>query len=298
MPNTAPLSPTRFVSPAKVNLHLHITDKRDDGYHKLHSLAAFTDFGDTLILTPSNNKRTISVNGQFSDQLANLEQQDNLIEKALLLYEKRLGRPLNYTIALTKRIPTGGGLGGGSGNAAYTLRTIKDLIEDTITDLSDITSTLGSDITAFLYAPHSVIMEETGNKTSTITPYFPDTPILLVNGGQNCPTPEIYARMTPDDYARPVTFPLEFTTVDDMAYFLKFKTRNSMTRAALAFAPEIQQTLDALENQRNCQLARLSGSGSTCFGIFPTVSESVMAAEQIKTTHPDWWVVTTILRSK
>jgi len=296
MQNTTTPSPTRVTSPAKVNLHLHITGKRDDGYHNLQSLTAFTDFGDTLILTPSN-KRTIIINGPFAEQLRTLAEQDNLIEKALALYEKKIIRPLNYSVSLTKRIPAGGGLGGGSGNAAFALRTIKDLIEDT-TDLSEITSALGSDVTAFLHAPHSIIMEETGNKISTITPSFPDTPILLVNGGQNCPTPEIYARMTQDDYTSPVAFPFEFTTVDDMAYFLKFKTRNSMTRAALAFSPDIQETLNTLESQRNCQLARLSGSGATCFGIFPNVAESVMAAEQIKTTHPDWWVVTTLLKSR
>lgn len=296
MPNTTPSSPTRATSPAKVNLHLHITGKRDDGYHNLQSLTAFTDFGDTLILTPSN-KRAITINGPFAEQLRTLAEQDNLIEKALALYEKKIARPITYSVSLTKRLPAGGGLGGGSGNAAFVLRIIQNLIEDT-TDLSEITSALGSDITAFLYAPHSIIMEGTGNTISTITPSFPDTPILLVNGRQNCPTPEIYARMTPDDYASPVAFPFEFTTVDDMAYFLKFKTHNCLTKAALAFAPDIQETLDTLESQRNCQLARLSGSGATCFGIFPTVAESVMAAEQIKTTHPDWWVVTTLLRSR
>lgn len=280
-------------TPAKVNLHLHIIGKSPDGYHNLQSLIAFTGLSDTITLTPSP-KRKITLSGPFSYQISKLKQEDNLIEKSLRLLEQETKAPYNFDISLHKNIPTGGGLGGGSGNAAILLKSLN-------TDkniLTKITSQLGSDITAFLEAPAPVIMEETGNRINSASPIFPDLPILLVNNGEQCPTPSVYAAMEESDWKPAINFPDKFDTIEKLTTFLKIHTENSMSRAAIKTVPILQKTLNTIENQDQCLLSRLSGSGATCFGIFPTSAQAEHAATIIKKTHPEWWVMSDTLTGK
>lgn len=296
-------NPLSIFSPAKINLYLHVTGKRADGYHDLDSLVAFTNFGDRMELRRSSTQHKTTITGPFADALTNTTtEENNLAIRAIRELEKETGCEIPLDIRIEKNIPLGGGLGGGSSNAACLLKT---LIAERFPELDkaesyalahSITSRLGSDLTAFLHAPAPVILQETGNRIKEPDIHLPECNILLVNAGQHSATPAIFKALRMERFSAPCpNIPARFQTAQDLCAFLKNNTKNDLTGTAIRQTPIIAETLDLVAAQEGCLLARMTGSGATCFGIFGSDNMSSNAREKIKEKKPDWWAVSTKL---
>lgn len=262
-------------APAKVNLWLHVTGKRPDGYHLLDSLAVFPNIGDTLSVEPADTLG-LTINGQFGAKLA--AEPDNLILRAArALHPGGTGH-----LTLTKNLPVASGIGGGSADAAAALRLLARFWNLTA-DLRAISATLGADVPVCL-ARQSTIMQGIG-EILLPAPKLPSFGIMLVNPGIPVATAAVFsarhAAFSPA--AKP---PAIFPTTEDFTSFLTLQT-NDLESPALTIAPEIGNTLQTLRHLPKCLLARMSGSGATCFAIFPTPAHAAAAATYI--TSPNWW---------
>ncbi len=275
-----------MLAPAKINLMLHVTGKRPDGYHLLQSLVMFAELGDDVSLTPSQDF-SLEITGEFSGVLSG----ENLITKAAQALAKAHHIAPRGTITLDKKLPIGAGLGGGSMDAAVALKLLaKDW--KTTTALENIGAVLGSDIPACLHAA-PLWMEGAGERITPLMISF-DVPLLLVNPKREVATKEVYQRLTPP-YAAPIALPSQFATLAELLQFLE-ATHNALQAPAITTQPRIGDVLNAIKSLDNCLLERMSGSGGTCFGIFSTQEACINAAHTLQTSHPDWWIHATRLK--
>jgi len=281
------------IAPAKINLYLHVTGRRDDGYHLLDSLVAFTDIGDVLTLAPAA-AFAFSVQGQFAGAFTPKEHDSspdssNLVVRAAWALSRAVVRPLQLRITLTKSLPLASGIGGGSANAAATLRALLswwELSPDDVPDLRRLMSRLGADVpVCFSCQPQWAA--GVGEILRPVS-HLPDAPIVLVNPGKRCPTPKVFAGFNGNFAAHSG----EQETIADFDGLISFLARrqNMLTAAAGRVVPEIAIECDALSDQPGCRLARMSGSGATCFGLFNTHEEAARAAKSIFAQNPHWWV--------
>jgi len=264
----------KIFSPAKINLALHVTGRRDDGYHLLDSIVAFADIGDEISIIPADDF-TLSITGLFADKLP--AERDNLVEKAAHLLSKRYALDLKLNIALTKNLPIAAGIGGGSSNAAATIHGLAQYYELKTID-EDILLALGADVPVCYHGITNggmVRMGGIGETLETLAPRAP-LPALLINPNTACPTKDIFAALKTIDNP-------PMTQTADLGAL-----RNDLTDAAIAHNPVIRNVLDVLENS-GATLSRMSGSGATCFGLYATSDDAQSAAQAIKATHPDWW---------
>jgi 4-diphosphocytidyl-2-C-methyl-D-erythritol kinase len=273
---------------AKINLHLHITGRAENGYHLLDSLVAFTSLSDEISIKPSDS---FKLNIAGSTSLSSVcSEQDNLISRATHLLAQHLGIAPHVAIRLLKNIPLAGGLGGGSADAAATLLLLKDIWQIKSNDvLEKIAASLGSDIVACLYNT-PVIMRDTGNKILN-APKMPHLHGLLVNPNVQSPTPEVYKTYAQSkrQFSDNIIFPEQFHSAMELCAFLKVHTHNDLTDAAISIAPEIGIVLNALDQIPNKLLARLSGSGATCFALFENAGDAQSGYELIQKAYPDFW---------
>ncbi len=279
---------------AKINLHLHITGRAENGYHFLDSLVAFTSLCDDINIEPSDRFK-LNISGLTSLSSA-CSEQDNLISRVTHLLSDHIGIAPHVDIHLLKKIPLAGGLGGGSADAAATLLLLKDLWHIKSDDvLEKIAASLGSDIVACLYNS-PVIMRETGNKILA-APKMPKLYGLLVNPNAASPTPAVYRAYAQSQrpFSDTIVFPDQFYSAKELCAFLKEQTRNDLTDAAITIAPEIKTVLNALDQLPNNLLARLSGSGATCFALFDNEEDAQRGYEIIKKNHPYFWVETVLI---
>ena len=261
-----------MLAPAKVNLMLHVTGKRADGYHLLQSLVMFADIGDDVSLTPSDDFSLI-VTGEFASHLHG----ENLITKVAHAFDAR------GFLTLSKNLPVGSGLGGGSADAAAAIRLLS---------LPTKGEEFGSDIPACLHAA-PLWMEGVGERITPVSIPF-DVAVLLVNPRREVYTKAVYQRLAPP-YAAPMKLPSQFTTLAELLQFLE-KTHNALKTPATQMEPMIGTVIKAITALPSCLLSRMSGSGGTCFGIFPTQDACINAARALQTAHPDWWVRATKLQ--
>lgn len=272
-------------APAKINLFLHVGDKRSDGFHALESLVAFTQYGDRLEIVPAETL-SLSVTGAFAAQVPTGD--DNLAIRAAKMLQ--VGEPAGARVVLEKNLPVASGLGGGSADAAAVLRALnllwrRELEEDA---LLRIASALGSDLPACLLS-RPLWMEGRGERVSRL-PAFPELPVLLVNPGVAVPTGPVFAaldRRTGVGKAERPDRTLE--TLSDVGAYLK-GTRNDLEEPALRIAPAITEALQTLKEADGCAIARMSGSGATCFGLFEDEQSAWRAVEEIGAKRPSWWV--------
>jgi len=252
---------------AKVNLSLHITGKRANGYHLLDSIVVFPEVGDML----HRSGKGLRLSGPFG---AGLSTTDNLVQKAAAL----LGVPAD--IHLEKNLPVASGIGGGSADAAATLRLLADgALPDGLSR--------GADVPACLLSK-PLRMQGIGEQL-TLLPPLPDYTIVLVNSGHPVSTAAIFAALKRVD--NPAGFPMpEGLSAADLFAFVATQ-RNDMQQAAGQICPSISNVLAALKSRKDCALARMSGSGGTCFGLFETLAQAKRAAAEIKCAEPQWWVV-------
>ena len=280
----------RVEAPAKLNLYLHVTGRRADGYHELDSLVTFVALADTLEIAPAYDL-ALTVSGPFAEALV---AGDNLATRAAAALAERLGRPTNVRITLHKRVPVAAGLGGGSADAAAVLRGLARLWRlgsEHADDLREIALGLGADVPVCLDS-RAAYMDGIGEALSTPPP-LPPCGVLLVNPGVPVPTVAVFAaRRGPFSAADRFCE----TTKDATALASLLRTRrNDLEPPARAQVPAIDRALARLAAAPGCLLARMTGSGGTCFGLFADEAAAADAAGAIARERPGWWVQPTRL---
>ena len=286
--------PVSVLARAKVNLYLHITGKRPDGYHLLDSLVAFAGVGDTITATAAPpGEITLTMDGPTATHLPPGE--INIVEKAAHLLAAQAGRPVGAKLHLHKILPVAAGIGGGSADAAAALVALGHLWQVALdqTTLDDLALSLGADVPVCLTG-QAVQMAGIGEILNPAPP-LPPTWMVLVNPLQPCPTPAVFKARTGDfSPAAPVTQPP--ASAADLAQALTSR-HNDLAPPAIIILPAIATVLDAIAAQPHCLLSRMSGSGATCFGLFPNAQSAELAAQSVKKMHSEWWSVAAPLES-
>ncbi len=281
-------------APAKLNLYLHITGRRDDGYHLLESLIVFTEFGDVVTVSPAD-ELSLTVHGPFACAIDDLGA-DNLVMRAATALATGAGVSRGAAIDLEKRLPVAAGIGGGSADAAATLRALIRLWGIEIEDraIHDMALKLGADVPACL-AGRPVVATGIGDMLASLGAGWPAFDIVLVNPGTPLSTPAVFrARSGP--FRKPVPFSGLGVDRGD-AITESVKRDNDLEAPACALEPAVRRVLAALRRQNECLLARMSGSGATCFGIFESAHAASQAARSLREQEPNWWVVATKTRA-
>lgn len=278
-------------APAKLNLFLHVTGRRENGYHLLDSLVAFTEFGDRVSVEMSDDL-TLSVEGPFASELPETGD-DNLVLRAARALRDAGSVGSGARIVLEKNLPVSSGIGGGSTDAAAAIRALSVLWGTGIRDrdLAELGIALGADVPVCLNARPSM-MTGVGEHVENVTA-LPPCGVVLINAREGVSTPAVFSARQ-GDFSRAAGWPgaLAF---DDMITALKDR-RNDLLAPARAVSPVIGDVLSALQADENCVLARLSGSGGTCFGLFAAAEDAHEAVGRIASEHPDWWCVATTFR--
>jgi 4-diphosphocytidyl-2-C-methyl-D-erythritol kinase len=278
------------LAPAKVNLFLHVGAPDASGYHPICSLMAFADFGDRLTLGPADALE-LAVDGPFAGSLTG--EGDNLVlraARALIAEAKRPTPPAGFR--LEKRLPVASGLGGGSSDAGAALRLMRDELGLPVSDerLEAVAAGLGADGAACLWG-RPVVAEGYGERLSP-APTLPVLDAVLVNPGVAVSTPEVYRRLDADGgfgLADRPPMPELLESVQEAAAWLA-TLRNDLEGPALAVAPDVGAVLETLRGEPETLLARVSGSGGTCFALCPSDIEAEGLAERIEALAPHWWV--------
>lgn len=257
------------IARAKVNLTLHVGAARDDGYHPLDSLVVFADFGDRLWFEPSGDTK-LTIRG--ADDLPT--DGSNLILRAM-----GLAKAASHHIILDKDLPISAGLGGGSANAGAVLRVFNSDISD-----RDLAFKLGADVPVCRLSK-TAMMSGIGE---TVVPLsgLGQLSAVLVNPGVAVSTGAIFRAM---DRTPRAAQPRQTSASGDLLS-RALVGENDMQDAAISQAPIIADVLRALSQQAGCELARMSGSGATCFGIFRSDAQAQAVVQAIEAAHPDWWV--------
>jgi 4-diphosphocytidyl-2-C-methyl-D-erythritol kinase len=278
-------------APAKINLCLHVGARRADGYHDLQSLVAFAGFGDELTFEKADSL-SLSIGGPFAESLDG--QGENLILKAARRLSAEAARPPGAKITLTKRIPVASGVGGGSSDAAATLRGLTRLWSLALSTehLQKIGAEIGSDVPVCV-APSAAWMEGRGERVQSL-PALPRLSALLVNPGVHVSTADVFRRL---DHRSGVNLAAPIMTFADSLALVRYleTTSNDLEMPAIALAPAIGEVLHELKCLPGVLFARMSGSGATCFAITNDVESADAGLRDLQNRFPDWWMVETVL---
>ncbi|MES2961996.1 MAG: 4-(cytidine 5'-diphospho)-2-C-methyl-D-erythritol kinase [Pseudomonadota bacterium] len=272
--------------PAKINLFLKLTGKRVDGYHELESLFAFLDLADELSIQESANFK-LEISGEFGELV---DQNENLFTKILNFFNHEFGISKNLEIKITKNIPVGAGLGGGSSDAAYFMHGLNEIFELglSLAELQKISLKFGSDI-FFLLGNKAAIVKGRGEIIAEF-PDFSPIPALLINPKISVSTKEIFTKFGSN-------FSQEIPTKDLLkkdVFDLLENFPNDMEKPAIATLPLISEIIENLKNS-GAKIAKMSGSGATCFGIFENEKTLDLAKEILTKKFPEFFIKKTII---
>ncbi|MFA7588025.1 MAG: 4-(cytidine 5'-diphospho)-2-C-methyl-D-erythritol kinase, partial [Novosphingobium sp.] len=262
---------------AKINLALHVRKRREDGYHELETLFAFVDAGDSLAVTPAERDELL-VTGEFASALD--DPFGNIVATAL----SRLPHGQGWRVRLNKRLPVAAGLGGGSADAGAVFRMV-DAAHGLPDDWRAIAASLGADVPACIDS-HACIGRGTGTDLLPIVNDLSGTAVLLVNPRMPLPTGPVFRAWDGLDRG-----PMPDGDVRTIAV----AGRNDLEAPAIGLCPAIAELLAALR-ETGPWLARMSGSGATCFALYDTADQRAAAAAALARTHPDWWLLEGALR--
>jgi 4-diphosphocytidyl-2-C-methyl-D-erythritol kinase len=278
-------------APAKLNLYLHVLGRRDDGYHLLDSLVAFTALGDTLTLRPSD-RFSLEIDGPFAAALAGSDPADNLVSRAVRRLAERLGCAPSVAVTLSKQLPVASGIGGGSSDAAATMRGLARLWDLSADDrrLAEVAAGLGADMPVCLRAETSYFAG-IGDQLQP-APRLPECGVLLINPGVAVETRAVFGNRRTEESHGAARLTSDPVSAADLARQLRDR-HNDLMPAALRLAPQIAAVLAALQAQPDCLFARMSGSGATCLGLFPDEPAAIAAATRLQNQQPGWWVAAT-----
>ena len=271
---------------AKINLYLHVVGRRPDGFHLLDSLVVFAETGDEIAVAPGDTL-TLKIVGPFAGKLA--ADDDNLVLRAARGLRDLAGVQTGAAITLTKNLPVASGIGGGSADAAATLDALAALwnISPDRVALERLALSLGADVPV-CRAGKASFMGGIGEEV-VYAGALPAAHLLLVNPGIATPTPAVFkARQGGFSVAGRWDQPPQ--DVQALAAALQARG-NDLTEAAITVTPAIRDVLAAITQTKSCLLARLSGSGATCFGIYAGAAEAEAARSAILATNPAWWAV-------
>lgn len=286
---------TQTLARAKINLYLHVTGRREDGYHFLDSLVAFAGAGDVLTLVEADAFSFV-LDGPMADVLRQQDAATNLVVRAAEKMAQAFGRAPEFTLTLSKNLPTASGIGGGSADAAATLRLIATHWGINLADpaLCRIAASLGQDVPCCL-DENPCYFEGIGDRVAP-APSVPYVDMVLANPGIPLSTPAVFARRS-----GPFGGGAErWSDAPDSVHALVERlgtTRNDLTEAAVALCPPVADVLNALAKCDGCLLSRMSGSGATCFGLFGDRGAAKNAAVHLHQKHPDWWIAPTHLHA-
>ena len=308
-------------APAKINLSLRIVGKREDGYHLLESLVVFAKYGDEIEVQPAK-ELSLEIIGEFADALQNEPKEKNLVWRAAVALRRHCEEALadaaiqkseenkgwiaschatlavrnaevvrsGAKITLTKNLPIGSGIGGGSADAAATLKALCQLWKLDISpeELAEIGLKLGSDVPVCLYGKPA-IMRGIGE---IITPALPPAQkyIVLLNPLISLSTAEVFSSLREGvaDEA------IHKTNKDWIASAsLRNDESNDLQPAAISKLPIIAEMLGSIKVTKNCKFAQMSGSGATCFGLYEIEIDAKNAAENLRKKYPQMWCVAT-----
>lgn len=277
-------------APAKINLTLRVVGRREDGYHELESLVAFAELADKVELEPGEGA-TLEIAGPYAAACGAIA--DNLVLKAHAALRERVPELKAGRFLLDKQLPVAAGIGGGSADAAAALRLLARANEIARDDerLAAAALATGADVPVCLGST-ARIMQGVGDKLSAPVT-LPELPAVLVNPGVPLATRAVFTAFAG---SRGSTDPLKNLprTRDALIEFLS-RYSNDLTQAAIACTPVISEVLTALDALPGIQLARMSGSGPTCFGLFRSPGEAQAAAKRLAAERKEWWVRPTLL---
>jgi 4-diphosphocytidyl-2-C-methyl-D-erythritol kinase len=284
---TGPLA-YRINAPAKINLYLHLLDRRDDGYHLLDSLIAFAAIHD-VVTVGSGEGLTLTVDGPFASFMP--DDGDNLVLRAALALQTARGLDVGAAITLTKNLPVAAGIGGGSADAAAALLGLNSLwgLGASDRELAELGLTLGADVPACLRG--APLYAAGVGEVIEPAPILPPMGLVLANPKRPVSTAAVFSEFG-GRFTKPGRFDASFGGAAAFASGLA-ERRNDLMAPACRIEPEIDTVLDALGSAEGCLLARLSGSGPTCFGLFASEEIAAAAAGAVSATHPGWWVRST-----
>ncbi|MEG3086380.1 4-(cytidine 5'-diphospho)-2-C-methyl-D-erythritol kinase [Sphingomonas sp. PB4P5] len=268
-------------APAKINLALHVRRRRADGYHELETLFAFLRHGDEIRLEPG--QPSFHIDGPFAAGLD--PKADNLVTAAASIFAQRFAIEQDYAITLTKNLPIASGIGGGSADAAATLRALARLNHIQLDNpiLFACADTLGSDVRACLYG-RSAVGTGRGERLQPLDG-LTDIPVLLVNPRVAVSTAAVFQRWDGVDRG-----PISDGPLLDRA----LAGRNDLEPPARTLAPVIGAVIDRL-TMTDPLLTRMSGSGATCFALYASAAERSTAAAAIRAANPAWWCLESTL---
>jgi 4-diphosphocytidyl-2-C-methyl-D-erythritol kinase len=269
-------------APAKVNLFLHVTGKRPDGYHLLDSMAVFTDLADRIAVAPADDL-SLAVSGPFATSL--VDEADNLVLRAARALAAAAGMRASGALHLHKQIPVASGIGGGSADAAATLRLLCRVwrLDAANAVLQQIAAGLGADVPVCLSC-RPMLMRGAG-EILTEAPALPQCGLVLVNPGIPLATVAVF-RARSGGFSDAARLPDGWNTAQRLAAWLS-GAANDLEAPAIGLVPAIRQVLDAIGATEGCLLARMSGSGATCFGLFAEAADATAAAAEL--ARPGWW---------
>ena len=287
------MTTVRVFAPAKINLTLHVTGRREDGYHLLDTLVAFAPVGDRLTIQPGN---ILSLTVEGPERAGVPADMENLALRAAMLASWGRGAAM----VLEKILPAASGIGGGSSDAAAAFRGMLcfgdpgEAPADTAWAMPEVISEtharalldLGADVPMCLM-PRPLRARGIGEKLDFID--LPPLPAVLVNPRVPVPTGEVFGRLeTPSNAPMPEALP-EFADAGSLIEWLAGQ-RNDLEAPATATAPIIEDVLASIRAAEGCGLARMSGSGATCFGLFADIEAAQAAVEALRTSHENWWI--------
>lgn len=286
-------------APAKINLYLHVTGKREDGYHLLDSMMAFADVGDSVTITPAD-RLSLAVTGHYAEHLQ--QESYNIVLKAAELLAFKLAVQPNVAIHLKKELPVAAGLGGGSSDAATALLLLAKMWDAHITPeaLTDIGLKLGADVPVCLKR-QAAFVSGIGDTISIIDP-FPTLNAVLVNPNVALSTAAVFnARQHVSEIGQLSNSismvhngeTHNFSQQSLLTYICE--RRNDLEPAAKGLAPVIHDCLEQIAQTEGCVFSRMSGSGSTCFGLYSDALAAEEAATALHQQFPDWWVKPTTI---
>lgn len=266
-------------APAKLNLALHVRARRDDGYHELETLFVFVADGDVLTIDDADAP-SFTVTGPFGGALAG--EGDNLVLRAERAFRAEIADVPPLAVTLDKRLPVASGIGGGSADAAAMLRAMARRAGVLPDDprLRAVAEALGSDVPACLLGRTAIGR----GRGEALTPIdgAPGTPVLLVNPGVAVSTAAVFSGWDRIDRG---------ALPDGELIAVATDARNDLEAPARAIAPEIGDVLERLSTAPDVRLARMSGSGATCFALFDDPADCAATAQAIRLAEPHWWVL-------
>ena len=267
-------------APAKLNLALHVVGQREDGYHLLDSLVCLVECGDEISVSKSEGF-SFTVSGPFANQVPC--DPSNLVIKAAAL----LGVEGGVAIHLVKNLPPASGIGGGSSDAAAVIRALTRLLDLPMPTISELTA-LGADVPVCM-SPDLTRMQGIGEDLDLLGPP-PDFGLILVNPRVEVSTPAVFKALPSKTNSGMSQMP-----ASDRDQWVDWigQQRNDLEQPAISLAPIIQDALAALANTSQARVVRMSGSGATCFALYPTREIAVTEAAKLSQQHPEWWVQAT-----